>query len=963
MAILKKIFLLLIFCNLALLAQMPPHPELINKIKSGLIETPHLLKNIEKYREKGIDAPWKDESLEKQQADNLSSYGKNFGPASTPAGNYNALAIMVEFSDNAASTSAAYFDNLLFDQSPGSMWDYFKEVSYGNLDMVTVNLPSSLGWLTAPSTYDYYTNGDNGMGSYPQNSQKLVEDVVQLIDGMVDYSKYDNDNDGDVDALIIIHSGPGAEYTGNADDIWSHKWGTRNPPRLDGVWITAYSIQPEYWSNPGDMTIGVYCHELGHSVFGLPDLYDTDYSSEGLGNWSLMSGGSWNGNSGDTPSYPDAYCHVQMGYVDPVIISTNSLSQSISQVETNSEIYLLYPNNTPGDEYFLVENRQLVGYDSDLRRGGLHIYHIDEGVNSQNEKEWYPGFTSSGHYMVALEQADGAWDLEKNNNSNDRGDVYPGNTDNRTFNYNSTPNSRKYNGTDTEIGIVNISTSQTEMTADFELFETLELSTPNGGENWINATEYNITWSSVKIENISIEYSTNNGSSWMDIEQSYPASAQSYTWLVPEVTSSQCLIKISDANDGSPSDQSDNIFSISPEVQLYSISGMVIYNRSDIPVENANVKLYEGVDLLNTAVSNFDGSYIFYDVEPGSYTLRTEKNDGWGGSMASDALEVALYEVYPDSTFLPDDMSRTAGWVTLLGTDPSSSDALSILNRSVGNISHYNVPDWLFGDVGVVVGSSDAQAEITGICAGDAKSDYDPSGLLVKSSLTVNYDDILKIGRNGEFNLPVKLVEAAEIGAFTFRLKYPADKLEVIEVKILGGTLVSNIDSDILSIAWADLTGRNTLHVNDNGTIALVTFKAFDSFTDSEDVKVEMLKGSEITDFHAVDLVRSLSIPVITISIPEVYGLSQNYPNPFNPSTTIQYDLPAESKVTLTVYDLLGQEVAQLVNDIQESGSYEVVWDAADLVSGVYFAVMTAGDPVTDTGEVFTEIKKMLYIK
>jgi hypothetical protein len=106
-----------------------------------------------------------------------------------------------------------------------------------------------------------------------------------------------------------------------------------------------------------------------------------------------------------------------------------------------------------------------------------------------------------------------------------------------------------------------------------------------------------------------------------------------------------------------------------------------------------------------------------------------------------------------------------------------------------------------------------------------------------------------------------------------------------------------------------------------------------------------------------------LSVPVITISIPEVYGLSQNYPNPFNPSTTIQYDLPAESKVTLTVYDLLGQEIAQLVNETQESGSYEVEWDASNLVSGVYFAIITAGDPSTGSAQVYTDIKKMLYIK
>jgi immune inhibitor A len=730
----KLVVLLILFSSVCIYGQMPPHPDLVEKIKSGLIETPSVLKNIEEYRDKGIDAAWRDENLSKVQPNQLTSNRRNFGAMNVPSGDWNALAILVEFSDNASITTSTFFDDLMFEQTAGTMWDYFSKVSYGNLDIVTVNLPSSLNWVSAPSTYEYYAGGDYGMGSYPQNARKLVEDVVQLVDHLVDYSQYDNDNDGDVDALMIVHSGPGAEYTGEVNDIWSHMWSTKNPPRLDGVWITRYSIQPEYFNNSGDMTIGVYCHELGHLAFGLPDLYDTDYSSNGLGRWSLMAGGSWNGNSGDSPAFPDAYNHIQMGYVDPTIISANTISQTISQVETNAEIYKIYPNNNPGNEYFLVENRQLIGYDSYLRQGGLHIYHVDESVNTQNENEWYPGNTKSGHYMVALEQADGLWDLEKNENS-DRGDVYPGNTNNRTFDYNSTPDSRKYNGADSEISIVNISNSQTMMTADFELFESLTLTSPNGGENWQTGTAQDITWTSVKIDNISIEYSTDNGSNWITVESSYPASGQSYSWAVPDNSSGQCLVKISDSNDSDPFDQSDNVFTIFPDHgQLYTITGNVIYNRTFYPIENASVSLYQGVDLINTTVSGVDGSYAFIDVAPGSYSVRVEKSDGWGTCLASDALEVALYSVNPHSTYLPDELSKVAGWVTLLGTEPSAADALSILNRSVSIITEFTIPDWLFEEVDISVVSSDEQADIKGICAGDAKSDYNPTGIQTKSS-------------------------------------------------------------------------------------------------------------------------------------------------------------------------------------------------------------------------------------
>ena len=68
---------------------------------------------------------------------------------------------------------------------------------------------------------------------------------------------------------MIIHSGPGAEFTGDPNDIWSHKWGI-SPQSRDGKLISSYAMMPEYWSSPGDITIGVFTHELGH-VLGLDD--------------------------------------------------------------------------------------------------------------------------------------------------------------------------------------------------------------------------------------------------------------------------------------------------------------------------------------------------------------------------------------------------------------------------------------------------------------------------------------------------------------------------------------------------------------------------------------------------------------------------------------------------------------------------------------------------------------------
>ncbi len=95
---------------------------------------------------------------------------------------------------------------------------------------------------------------------------------------------------------------------------------------------------------------------------------------------------------------------------------------------------------------------------------------------------------------------------------------------------------------------------------------------------------------------------------------------------------------------------------------------------------------------------------------------------------------------------------------------------------------------------------------------------------------------------------------------------------------------------------------------------------------------------------------------------PKEFALSESYPNPFNPTTTIRYQLPADSKVTLKIYNTLGQVVATLVDGIQEAGYKSVVWDASKNSSDVYFYRLDAVS-VTDGGKGFTQVRKMLLVK
>lgn len=87
----------------------------------------------------------------------------------------------------------------------------------------------------------------------------------------------------------------------------------------------------------------------------------------------------------------------------------------------------------------------------------------------------------------------------------------------------------------------------------------------------------------------------------------------------------------------------------------------------------------------------------------------------------------------------------------------------------------------------------------------------------------------------------------------------------------------------------------------------------------------------------------------------QTYSLSQNYPNPFNPTTTIEFQVPSHSFTTLKVYDVLGREVAQLVNEVKSPGTYRVVWDASSVASGVYFYKLTSGP--------YVSTKRMVVVK
>ncbi|MGB9720271.1 MAG: M6 family metalloprotease domain-containing protein [bacterium] len=397
-------------------------------------------------------------------------------------GEKKAIVILVDFSDHPSTYQKSQFDSLIYGENENSMRKYYSEVSYGKF---TISKQSNVvGWVRAPQSYAYYVGDSFGFYSdYPHNVQKLVEDACALADPLVDFSQYDGNGDGIVDGIFIVHSGPGAEETGSPNDIWSHQWqlsntGTSCPGAYqtqDGVKVDYYSMEPESLVNPPSrITVGVFVHEFGH-VLGLPDLYDTDYSTNGIGIFCLMAAGSWGTSSssdlpGNTPSHPCVWCKYQLGWLTPTAIERKGISKLENQqipcsARSPFAVKILEDPGGPDwnfstggrGEYFLIENRFRTGFDRSLPGDGLLILHIDDSRTENNNEN---------HPLVGIMQADGdngyllprsTWGKAEDLWKNDSIGFYDG----------STPSSRFYGDSASGVTVYNIGSADSIMTASF----------------------------------------------------------------------------------------------------------------------------------------------------------------------------------------------------------------------------------------------------------------------------------------------------------------------------------------------------------------------------------------------------------------------------------------------------------------------------------------------------------------
>ncbi len=341
------------------------------------------------------------------------------------------LVLLVDFPDFKANyeiSTPRFFQDMLFKEGNRSLYDFYYENSYGKLQ---VRGEVFNRWITVSKNYSYYEGGYRGMGFYPNNSQKLVEEAINSIDSVVNFSDYDGNGDGVVDGIFVVYAGQRPD-TKNPNRIYPHQWNI-TPIIKDGKTISSYTIVPEYRSKPGDTTIGVFCHEFGHMIGGI-DLYDLDglvtqsfdgKKSYGLGKWSVMAYGTYGtlDKFGDCPANFDPWHKIKFGWVQPIEIEGDIQSVEMTPAETNDGNVIKITSSDNSYEYFLIEYRKKIGFDASLPGEGILVYHVDEGMNSDNFA-WLPGESCENHYLVSLMQADGKWDLEKCKNLGDKGDPF-----------------------------------------------------------------------------------------------------------------------------------------------------------------------------------------------------------------------------------------------------------------------------------------------------------------------------------------------------------------------------------------------------------------------------------------------------------------------------------------------------------------------------------------------------------
>jgi immune inhibitor A len=389
------------------------------------------------------------------------------GAAAAVSGTLRYPTFMAFFA-NTGPTDSALFDSA---QVAGRFWGtapappysvttYYQELSGGRLTVTG----SVIGRGIRVSQNDTFYAGPGTCRGLCTSSgvPTLIAELVQHADSTVDFARFADSATGYVPAIVIFDPQIGGEcYLVNPAanrSIWAHRFsmsgwqfeGVGPGPIVTGdsingkpVLIDDYIIEGGQGGNTGCTqgqlaAIGTVTHETGH-LFGLPDLYDTGNTTEGLGYWDLMAAGG--DNQPYRPAHMSAWSLATLGWVMEVPV-TMSRTVTAGPVETSDTAYIVPIAGTAHNEYFLIENRQPIGSDSMMKGPGLLIYHVDTVlITARLSTNSVNALVPHGLWVV---EADGNNNLncapgQSCDNRGDAGDPFPGSAGTTVFGAGTTP--------------------------------------------------------------------------------------------------------------------------------------------------------------------------------------------------------------------------------------------------------------------------------------------------------------------------------------------------------------------------------------------------------------------------------------------------------------------------------------------------------------------------------------------
>ena len=326
------------------------------------------------------------------------------------------LVILAQYKDVPFKHSREDFVDMLtkegYDRNgaTGSTMEYFN-AQFGN----SVDFSFEVSEIvTLPSNRKYY--GENNNYGQDARPAEMIYDACIGADPSIDFSLYDDDNDGYVDNVFVFFAGGDeAELFEQEDLIWSHAWymesGGGLALKLDGKSIDRYACTAELSYN-ALAGIGTFCHEYSHT-FGLPDFYDTDYDENGwaAGLWcwtSLMDGGNMN-NDSNTPPFYNAIEREFLDIADPILIERDG-TYTLEPLHSSNKFYRI--NTETSGLYYLIECRRQSGWDKYINGSGMLIYKVDK--TPKRQRRWVIDNTVNAYadqQCADLVEADGRNDV------------------------------------------------------------------------------------------------------------------------------------------------------------------------------------------------------------------------------------------------------------------------------------------------------------------------------------------------------------------------------------------------------------------------------------------------------------------------------------------------------------------------------------------------------------------------